>query len=45
MMANLRENGFVGCGESMGMVNWEIENHLFGNFGDTISVVHQGEKL
>jgi hypothetical protein len=45
MMAGLKENEFVSCGESMGMVIWEIENHLFGNFGDTISAVSQGEKL
>jgi hypothetical protein len=31
MMANLTENQFVGCGEFVGMVIWEIETHLFGN--------------
>jgi hypothetical protein len=24
------------------MVIWEIDNHLFGNFRDTIFLVHQG---
>jgi hypothetical protein len=45
MVSSLRENQFVGCGEFVGMVIWEIETHLFGNSGDTISTVCQGEKL
>ncbi len=39
MMVGLRENEFMGCGEYTGMVIWEIENHLFVNFKDTISIV------
>jgi hypothetical protein len=35
------------CGlwKSVGIITWQIETHLFGNFRDMVSTICQGEKL
>jgi hypothetical protein len=38
-MADLKQQQFVGYGESMGINIQEIETHLFRNFGDTLSTI------